>query len=321
MNARVPPQSAPDAWARAADDLAARATRRARIEAFSRPAAIGLAVAGALLLGAKATHATSGPAAVLATVAALSPALAGLVLAARTARRVVPTSRADAAWALDRLANARERGLVVATLGESAARSVAGTPVPPPPRARLRTGDGPILVVCAALVLLAAGLWQGPASARPESARTTDASARRPATAAAGGADAARRDADAKALAATAATERAIREALGLPREAPLEAERVAERLADPAARKAALATAPPDSAAAAALRSNDPGAAEALARALATGAAEQAEALRREAASLRAADDVATIPPARRALVTRYLSSAAGDAPPTSNR
>ena len=109
-----------------------------------------------------------------------------------------------------------------------------------------------------------------------------------------------------------AATERAISAALGLSSRTPLDPAEVDRRLADPTARAAAQAVAPTGSAAAAALASSDPGAGDALVRALESGAAAESEALRREAASLRADDAPLAIPPARRAVVARYLSSRA---------
>ena len=84
----------------------------------------------------------------------------------------------------------------------------------------------------------------------------------------------------------------------------------VAERLARPDALEAAKRAAPEGSEAAAALSAEGAAAASALARALSDGSAERADALRREAASLRAGGEGPRVPPSRRALVARYLSA-----------
>ena len=302
--------SAPSPWAQAADRLAALATRRARVDSFARPASIALAATGALLLIGKAARILDPTAGWL--VSALGVVVT-LFVGVRAAQRVTPTTRATAAWALDRLAGAHERGLTVAMAGEDAARTVDGSRVPPPPPTRLRPADGTVLVLVAALVTLAGALWQGPASQVPAVRVPASASAvRGGATGSAPASEAARKDADARASETQATSERGIREALGLPQGAPLDEAQVAERLADRTARAAALAASPTGSAAAAALRHNDPGAAAALVRALESGAGVETERLRKEAASLRLDSDAVPIPPTRRAVVARYLSSLA---------
>lgn len=299
--------STPSPWTMAADRLAALATRRARIDAFARPAALALAATGALVLVGKATHTLDTTTGWLATALGVIAAIAF----GRT-RRVVPTSRATAAWALDRLADAHERGMTVALAGNDAARTSDGVELKPPPAVRLRPADGTVLVLVAVMVALAGALWQGPAAgAKPAKSGAT--SARR--AAGSGAADAlaaAHRDADARDAGAQATAERRVREALGLAVGSPLDEARVAERLADPQARASALEAAPAGSAAAAALASGDAGAAAALVRALESGAAAEASSLRQEAASLRVRSEGVPIPPARRAVVARYLSSLA---------
>ncbi len=304
-------------WAEAAAEFAGRATRRARTEAFARPAALVLATAGALVLGARALRLVDRPASIAVVVAA---AVLAVVLGVRAARRVPRTSDGTAAWALDRLAGARERGLTAATVGEAGVRSVDGTPVPPPPRVRLRPADGVVFVLGTALVPLAALLWAGPMPLAPKSrAGMGDARDGAPRAPAGGSAslDAGRKELEARVAEREAATETAIRQALGLAPRAPLDPADVAAHLADPAARKAAREAAPPGSAAAAALSTNDAGSAAALTRALESGAADRAEALRREAASLRSRAEPLPIPPSRRDVVARYLSSRVADARP----
>ena len=295
-------------WAGAADRLARQATRRARIEAFARPAAALLLTTGALtLVGRWARQLDGGFPAVLVGSGVVGAVLLGL----RAARRVPATTPASAAWALDRLADAHERGLTAATLGDDRATPTAGTPLPPRPAARLRPADGTALVLGAALVPLAALLWPGPAPIVAPSESLPETQARlRGAVGGEAAAEAARADEAARVADTEAATERAIRAALGVAGSDPLDVATIAERLADPAARRAALAVAPEKSAAAAALSTNTPGAAAALARALDSGAAARADALRRDAAGVRARSDALAIPPARRAVVARYLSS-----------
>lgn len=310
-----------DAWSFAAADLARRATRRARLAAALRPATVGvLVVAGGVLLAraAGAIDLLSG------RILLGMGGAAGAGLAARAARRVRPTNVADAAWALDRRAGAAERGLHAALLSRDVARA-ALSPLPPPAPPTFRLSPPPWLTPALGAVLLAcaAAVWKGPAAEPSEGdgppARTgarTRAGAAGPAALEAG-----KKDAEADAAGRRAAEDRAVREALGLPAEGPVSPEDLSDRLALPEARAAAKAAAAPGSAAAAALAGGGEGTASLLARAFASNATEQAEALRREAAALRAAAGVHPVPPSRRALLSRYLAARAATARPDGDR
>lgn len=291
-------------WPAAAKDLAARVTRRERVRAILFPLAAGLAVgAGA----AWAWRLAGGAVDASMAAALLVPALVGLFVGLRAAARVTPTAPSDAAWALDRLASARGRGLVAATVsGAAGAEAAWGGPPLVPPATRLLAPGG--LVAALAAAVLAATPFVAAPGAR---AHRTPRGVGDPTPAAAAGAtESGRLDATAASAGRSAATARKVREALGIPAGTPVGAAELKDRLKDPAALAAAKAAAPEGSEAAAALGSDGAAAASALARALAEGSAESADALRREAATVRAGAGAPRVPPSRRDLVTRYLTA-----------
>ncbi len=116
----APPPAA--TWPRAAEDLARRVPRRARLPARLRPIARGLLAAATLVGIAKAAATGTGSAVLLAAAGLV---LLGALVGVRAARKVPETSLADAAWALDRLAGARERGLTAALVHGPAAAEAA----------------------------------------------------------------------------------------------------------------------------------------------------------------------------------------------------
>ena len=290
-------------WPAAAADLAARATRRERAAALLPRVAVGLVVGAA---AAGAMRLSGEPIGASTWLAAAVPACLGAALGLVAASRVASTSPAAAAWALDRVAGAGERGLAAATLeGPAAAEAAFSSPPVAPPRVRLRPPAGATAALAAAL------LAAMPFVAAPSTRRAAGTGHRPPseATAAGGDAaiDAARLEAQARAAAREAAAARRVGEALAIPADAPVAAEDVAARLASPAAAAAAKAAAPPDSDAAAALARGPAGVAD-LARALSGEWAESAEGLRRAAAAARVAAGTAPVPPARREVVARWL-------------
>lgn len=293
---------AANGWPAAATALARRATRRRRTSAFLVRAAAGTVAGAAVLAAARLTGA--GPVA-LPEAALATGALVGAVLGLRAARRVAPTTVGDAAWALDRVGAAGGRGLAAALVGGPAADAAGRSG--PPPVARLEAPDG--LPFALAAVLLAVGACTVPRRTADDAgpgATTPSAGTAR------GGAavDAGRADAYADAQARRAAAERAVREALALPRTGPVDPTEVAQRLRDPAVRAAARRSAAEGSEAAAALSMEGADGAAALARALSDEAAARAEALRRRATAGRAEAGAAVVPPSRRDLVARYLAT-----------
>lgn len=309
------------AWALAANRLARRATRRARLSAALGPFTAVVVAVSAAVLGARAAGALDGT---TGRILLAIGGAAGAGAAILSARRVPATAVADAAWALDRRAGAAERGLHAALLPSDVARAALAPTLPPaPPLFRLR--PPPLLVPALGALLLAgaAAVWKGPGTAaEPEGTVGGRAVARTPAGAAGRNAlEAAQRDAEAGEEGRRSAVERAVREALGLPAEGPVAPEDVAERLSIPEARAAAKAAAEPGSPAADALAGDGAGVASLLARALSSQATEHAEALRREAAALRAAAGSHPVPPSRRAMLSRYLAARAAIARPDGDR
>jgi hypothetical protein len=297
----------PASWRTAAGRLARRVERRGRAGAALPALAAGTA-AGALACAAAGT--LLGAPAAVARAALVASAGAGLVAGAVRAARAPRVSRDDAAWALDRLAGARERGLAAATLPEGpAAQAASGLPAPP--RVRLAPPRG--VAALASAALLATLAWTLPFRARSladEPTGVAGASVRGPGAGAGAGAarEAGEAEARAEDLARRSREVAAARDAIGLPPEAPLDPERVAEILSSPealeAARRAAPAlAAPPEGGPAA-----PDAVARALARALASDPASEAEALRREAAARRAAAG-APVPAHRRATVAEYFA------------
>jgi hypothetical protein len=261
-----------------------------------------LAAAVAALLARAAGWAdTAG----VATLLGLGTA-AGLALGALRALRRPAPSVADAAWALDRRARAEGRGLVAAVVpGAVGAEAAWASPPIAPPAVRLKPASGLALAAGAAL-LGAIALFVPTRSRSPTPLSAAGEAADEVAVGAAG--DAAAADAAAeRAL----ATER-VREALGLSRESAADPALVAERLADPNARRAAE-----EAAAGTGLESlvgTTEGEAHDLSQALAGGARSEEEArrLRREAATARAVGGVASVPLARRGVVERWFAGLA---------
>lgn len=294
-------------WPAAAADLAARATRRARLSAFIPRLAAGMALGAACAIAVQ----------VLGFVALPAPAFmtlftgAGLVLAARAAARVPAVSPGDAAWALDRVAGASERGLTAATATGPAASEAAwsGTPVPPP-SVRLKPPAGVVALAATCLLAVTASVWPA------RTARAGDESRAAPGPRAAGSAadgarEAAAAETRARAADRAAAVERSLREALDLPTTGKPDPATILKRLEAPDTATSVRKALPPGSDAARALEKGDAAkAAEAMARALSGGGAAAAEEARREAAEARAASAVAPVAPERRALVERYLSA-----------
>jgi hypothetical protein len=301
-------------WPAAAEALAARVTRRARAGAALPRVAAGL-VAGALLSIALSLAGVALPGGSLLPTAAL--AALGLALAARAAARVRATAPGDAAWALDRLVSARERGLTAATAtGPAAAEAAWSSPPLVPPRVRLAPPAGLAATIAASLLAVVAGLWPVPAGAAP--APRAASTRRAAASAAAGALEASRAEAEAAAAARAAAAEQALRESLGLPPAARPDATALLARLQTPEDREAARRAAPPGGDLERALASGDAGAAAAAAaKALAAGAALRAVDLRREAAELRAEAGAVPVPPSRRDLVARFFAARASSPAP----
>lgn len=295
-------------WPVAASDLARRVDRRARAGAGLRATAVAL-LAGAV--AAAAMRLFGGPlvgAAGLVGIAALLGALFGL----RAAARVRSVSPGDAAWALDRLAGAGERGLTAAAVAGPAGAEAAwaGTPIAPP-RVRLYPPAGLVPALVAALLAATVLAWPAPTARGARAPGGGDKAVRRgPGSAAGDALEARRKEAEAAAAARDAAGERAVREALGLPPSGHVDPAELASLLASKEARERATKAAPPTSAAGAALATGGPDAARALSRALDADPLGTVDALRREAASLSASGGALPVPPSRRALVARYLAA-----------
>ncbi|HVG93039.1 MAG TPA: hypothetical protein VND21_01235, partial [Planctomycetota bacterium] len=260
----------PAEWSRAAIALARRATRRARTGAALHGAAAGTALGA--LVGA-ALRVAAGASAEASVAVSGTFGLAGLWAGLRAARRVPATSAGAAAWALDRVAGAHERGLTAALATDAAGATYAGTV--PPPRVRMHPPRGLAPMTAAVLLAGLVAAWPGQPAGSTRETRT----ASRGLGAGAGAAvvEAGRREAEAIAAERDAAAQRKVREALGLPAIGALEPDDVAARLADPKRLEAARLAAPPGaSAVAAALASpTDAAAASSLARALSSDGAD----------------------------------------------
>jgi hypothetical protein len=302
-------------WTAASADLAARVTRRAQAGAALPRVAAGLGGGALLSIALKATVSFPGAPAVATTLQTLSAAV-GLVLGTRAAARVARTAPGDAAWALDRLAHARERGLTAATAtGPAAAEAAWSSPPLAPPAVRLRPPAGLAATIAASLLVVVASLWPVPATAGP--APRAGAVRRAAAGSAAAALEAARAEAEVREAQRAAEAETALRESLGLSPAARPEAAQLLPRLASPEDREAARRAAPPGSDLERALASGDPAAAAAAAaKALGAGAVDRSADLRREAAELRAGAGVVPVPPGRRDLVERWFAARAAAAP-----
>ncbi len=336
-------------WKTASARLADRVERRDRLGRLLVPLGRGTvagALAGLLLHGvAQGLLGLLEPGpdarAWASTLRALAPAagaLAGLWVGLARAWRPAPVPALAAAWALDRLAGAGERGLAAA----AEPRLEPGAPQAPEPPRLLPPRGLPLLAGGAVLAALTV-LLPAPAPP-PEHGPQDEAAGRAPADAQAGGAPgrtgappagppgglpgAPGRPPDpARVRAESAAAEAAgVRQALGLTAAEGQDAAIVAERLTDPRAREQARAAAEPGSALAAALAGEAPSAEE-VARRLEAGerAAERLAAERRAELARWAQRPSAYLSPARRALLERYAAARAsargaaaraGDAP-----
>lgn len=303
-------------WAQAAEALAVRVNRRNRLGTLGRRVGFGLLTGAALALlwrlaGPATLGAVSNTAVVIGLLGVGLLAGTGFALCATCGE---PAVRADdAAWALDRLARANGRGLAAAAAEGPAASEAAfaGTPLGPPPSVRLLPPRG--------FVLLAAGGLLGALAVLVPPQHAEDGTL----TVTGGAAGAAARadgeaDADATAVAAERAAaaldarreaSEAVRAALNLPPDGPLDPAEVTRRLADDRARAAAAKAAGADPALADALASAEPSG-EGLAGLLdpRDDNREQATAHRRAAVEARTRTVGPIVPASRRDVVKRYL-------------
>ena len=304
-------------WPAAADALAERVNRRARIAAALRVLGWSLLAASVVALLVRAFVPTAGPAwAVVGAVLALGLVVA-LVPAWQAARRAPRVASADAAWALDRLAQARGRGLAAAAVTGAAASEAAhaGGGLDAPPDVRLLPPRGLLPLVGAAVLTTIALLVPEPGAAEATPTAGAAGGAGLVRTDAAGAGDAAPElgadvaEGEAQGLEARADAADAVREALGLPPEGPIEPAALERRLADAERRREAADAARPDPTLAELLGGDDPSS-EALARLLARSEDNRALASerRRSAAGARAGSDRLAVPPSRRGVVERYL-------------
>jgi hypothetical protein len=301
--------SAERTWPLAAEGLARRATRRARAGAVLGPLAVGLGAGAVVVAAAKGAGLGLASDPRFAAASILGGTVAGMVVGLSRARREPRVSAADAAWALDRLADGRGRGLTAAVEhGPAAAEAAWAEPRLAVPAARLKPPRGMVGSFAAALVAAIAWLLPAPQAAAPSPDARSGAA--RPAPSAAPAAAAGAAEARAARAAERAATERAVREALGLVPEAAADEARVAASLSDPEIVEAVRKALPEGSDEAKRLAADATAAAGELARMLARASSAEAEALRRDAAALRAGAGAASVPPERRALVTRWLAS-----------
>ncbi len=296
-------------WAQAARDLARRVNRRRAWNAALRPIGIGLLGGAVLGLARRLMIAPDVAPQVNVPILLGAGLLAGFVVGIRAARGAPRTEIADAAWALDRLARANERGLTAAVVDGPAASEAAWAhpAVPSPPRVRLLPPAG--LATTVAAVLLAAVAVLGPA--RTDASKAADASPSSGGTpAAAGGPAEAARAADAEAVRADAraAARERVRHALGLSRDGNVDPAELARTLDDPRARTKAREAAEGDDALAAALDDGH-AAPEEIARALGGANDERERALqqRRAAVLARGRAALPPVPPHRRDVVARY--------------
>lgn len=298
-------------WPQAADRLARRVVQRERVGAAVGP------LGRALLLGGAAGVALKlGGAAPYWPFVALGASLVlGLLGAVHALGRVAPVTVAEAAWALDRVAGAEERGLVAATVpGPVGAEAAWAAGRMPPPRVALLPPKGLAMalggLLAVALAILVPGTQPAAAPARsvlPPVETGTAGGAARDASADPGRIDAAMAEATT-----------AVRTALGLGPQAATDSERVAERLGDERLRDAALEAAPEGSEVAALLARG--ASAEQLAEALGAGGEAEARArrARRDATAALAQGAIVPVPADRRALLERYTERRDARAPRT---
>ncbi len=294
-------------WGAVADGVARRVNRRTRVGAVLRRLNVALLATGVAAVGFRALS-TGAIDRDRAVVAGLFGAglLLGLGWGLRAARRVKPVASADAAWALDRLAGARGRGLAAAAADGPAAAEAAWSQaaIAPPERVTLHPPRGLVVTVAALGLFALAALVPARGASAPEERTVVRIVGE------GGGGAAEDAEAEAAALDARAEDARRLRRLLNLPADGPLDPAEVAERLADAAVRRKAAAAAAPGTPLSEVLDGGDTSG-EALARLLAASDADPAAASqrRREAASARARTGAVPVPPGRRDVVTRYLT------------
>ena len=296
-------------WPAAAQRLAQRVNRRRRLGHLFAGIGTGLLGAGIPLLILRVWQPTRFDLGLGLGLSALGAAL-GLSFGLGKASEEHTTTPGEAAWALDRIASAGERGLTAATVagprGAEAAFAHPPLPVPAlprllPPRGLLALGAG--LLVALVHVVLPTG---------PDAAASSDAGGMIRMPAGAPGAATAATDAqraDARRAERAAAVSADMLEALGLPPDDAVLPSELARRLDDPTRKAAAEAAADndPELAAALAAGTSDP---DTLARSLVRARAQEGEAARLRRA-LSAATALEPTPPLaleRRALVRRYF-------------
>ncbi len=300
-------------WPQASAALAARVRRRARRSAaFTRVGAALLIAAALALLWRAAGPTLAGVPGTLVVAAILGVGLlVGVVLAAGAARRAPRVGDDDAAWALDRLAQARGRGLAAAAARGPAAGEAAfgGDGLGAPPAVRLHPPGGLALVVGALLLAVLAVLAPERSAEAPGTPGTDGPRIAVSGEGDDGAAAAGRAEAEARALQARADAARKVREALSLPPDGPLDPREVAERLQDPEARRKAAEAAAGGPDLESALNGSETSG-EAVARLIERGEDNHGAAsqTRREAAAARARLGIPAVPSARRDVVQRYL-------------
>ncbi len=299
----------PQTWPVAATRLATRVNRRRRLGHLLSGVGTGLLGAGLPLLLLRVWQPARFDLGLALGLSALGAAL-GLSFGLGKAAEEHRTTDGEAAWALDRMSAAGERGLTAATVmgprGSEAAfaKPPLAAPTLPrllPPRGLLALGAG--LLISLVHVLLPAaedagrvtagnGMVHIPAGAA--SVGTAEADAQR---ASAGRAE------------RTAAVSAEMLEALGLPPDDALLPDELRTRLEDPDRKAAAEAAAAgdPELAAALAAGESDP---DTLARALVAARAAEGEAarIRRSLSASTALGQAPTLATRRRALVRRYF-------------
>lgn len=301
-------------WAGASRALAGRVNRRARTAAVLRCMGSSLLVASlaAVLWRAFGHGLAIDDRVVVAGLLGLG-VLVSLPRTLRAAGHAPAVADADAAWALDRLAGTKGRGLAAAAVSGPAASEAAhaGGGVAAPPQVRLLPPGGWLPLLGALLLFALAFLAPTREPDAPVATSSSTAATRPGGPGAAGSApgDAAQAaEEEASALQAQAEAAARVRAALDLPPDGPLDPLEAARQAADPVRRRKAAEAAAGTPLAD--LLGKDEPSGESLARLLAKQADTRALASerRRAAAGARAGEDRLAIPPARRAVVERYL-------------
>lgn len=300
--------SAQRTWPAAAARLARRVNRRRRLGHLFAGVGTGLIGAGLPLLALRVWQPARFDLGLALGLSALGAAL-GLSFGLGKASEEHRTTDGEAAWALDRIAAAGERGLTAATFagprGAEAAFAQPALPAPPlprllPPRGLLALGAGLLVALVHVLLPTAAAGAKGGASGMVRVAAGTTGIA-------AGEADGQR--AGARRAERAAAVSAEMLEALGLPPDDAVLPDELARRLDDPTRKAAAAAVSQkdPELAAALAAGTSDP---EALARALVSARAQEGEAarIRRTLSATTALEQTSPLAVERRALVRRYF-------------